>query len=74
MFLKRATHQAKIRQKTTTVTLFYSDNIGCSPVAKDVTYFYKQTIIKHLGPEYEYGHTISFTSVSFSNLNRVKRP
>ena len=35
VFLKRAT---KIRQKTTTVTLFYSNNIGCSPMAKDVTY------------------------------------
>ena len=38
VFLKRATHQAKILQKTTTVTLFYSNNIGCSPMAKDVTY------------------------------------
>ena len=38
VFLKRATHKAKIRQKTTTVMLFYSNNIGCSPMAKDVTY------------------------------------
>ena len=33
VFLKRATHQAKIRQ----MTLFYSNNIRCSPMAKDVT-------------------------------------
>ena len=38
VFSKRATRQAKIRQKTSTVTLFYSNNIECSPMAKDVTY------------------------------------
>ena len=38
VFLKRATHYAKIRQKTTTVTLFYGNNIGCSPMAIGVTY------------------------------------
>ena len=44
VFLKRATNQAKIRQKTT-VTLFYSNNIGCSPMAKDVTYTLLRTFV-----------------------------
>ena len=36
--LKKSYSLAKIRHETTTVTLFYSNNIGCSPMAKDVTY------------------------------------
>ena len=82
VFIKRAAPKAKTCQKATMVMLCYSNSIGRSSMVKDITYtllwmflwLHKQPYKNTLEQNVNMNRTISFTSISSSNLNWVKWP